>query len=64
VDDDNVNLKHPVYMTYNRLHHRAIETTQTSAQVQEKLTIKFRQLILNTQVFNIGLGVAMNTGCI
>jgi hypothetical protein len=51
-------------MTYNRLHHRAIETTQTSAQVQEKLTIKFRQLILNTQVFNIGLGIAMNTGCI
>ena len=61
---DLVNVKSPVWITYNRLHHRAVEQTQLSALNQEKLTLKFHQSIINVPVFNIGLATAMSTDCI
>jgi hypothetical protein len=64
VDMAAINHKYPVSMTYNRLHHRAMEATQTSALSQEKATIRFRQQIVNIKVITLGLKIARMSQCL
>lgn len=57
-------VKHKLCVTYNRLHHRALDTTQLSPLNQEKMTVRFHQALVHVEALTIGLAIAVNTDCI
>lgn len=61
---EDVHVKHPVLVTYTRLHHYVLDSTQTSSVGQEKVTLRFRQLIIHSKVFELALKIAMHNHCL
>jgi hypothetical protein len=64
VDQCQINFKYPVSISYNRLHHRAVESTQTGSLNQEKVMVRFRQQIVDVRVIALGLKIAKANRCL
>jgi hypothetical protein len=64
VDMKDGKMKNVLSVTYNRLHYRALDISQISPLNQEKVTLKFKQSLVDHKVLHLGLAIAVNTDCI